>query len=362
MNLGVLGGGQLARMLALAAAPLGVRVRAYDPGADACAGDVCELVRGEYDDAVSLHRFAENLDVVTYEFENVPTVAAETLAPLVPIRPGIESLRLSQDRALEKRALTDAGFEVAPWHVVDSFDMLPQAAESVGLPAILKTRRGGYDGKGQAIIADPADMERAWSAIDQQPAVLEKMIRFERELSLVAVRGVDGAIAHYPLVENEHRQGILRVTTAPATGVPAVVDSHANALATKLMIALAHVGVLTIEFFEAGGRLIANEFAPRVHNSGHWTIDGAVTSQFENHVRAVMGLPLGATALRCPTIMLNCVGQLPNVSAVLSRPDAKLHDYRKQPRPGRKVAHVNACGCGADRIDKLAHAFDIDLG
>lgn len=362
MTLGVLGGGQLARMMALAAAPLGVRVRAYDPGADACAGDVCQLVNGAYDDRAALASFAQGIDVVTYEFENVPTIAAETLASLIPVRPGAESLRLSQDRVLEKQALTAAGFEVARWAQVDSLEDLEQAVQSIGLPAILKTRRGGYDGKGQAIIAHPADAERAWSSINEEPAVLEKMIRFERELSLVAVRGVDGGMAYYPLVENEHRQGILRVTVAPAPGVGPSLQEQAESMAHTLMAALGHVGVLTIEFFEAGGRLIANEFAPRVHNSGHWTMDGAATSQFENHVRAVMGLPLGSTEVLCPTVMLNCVGNLPRASAVLSCPDSKLHDYRKQPRPGRKVAHVNVRNCAGARASELADTFGIDLG
>lgn len=362
MRLGILGGGQLARMMSLAAAPLGVRVRAYDTSPDACAGDVCELIVGEYDNPQALQRFANGLDAVTYEFENVPTIAAETLAPLVPVRPGIESLRISQDRALEKQALVAAGFEVAPWASVDSIEALREAVETIGTPAILKTRRGGYDGKGQAIIADVADVSRAWSAIDERPAVLEKMLRFNRELSLVAVRGIDNSATYYPLVENEHRQGILRVTIAPAPGVTAIIDAEAQEMARTLMTSLDHVGVLTIELFEVDGRLIANEFAPRVHNSGHWTIDGAATSQFENHLRAVMGLPLGSTEVRCPTIMLNCVGQLPHVPTVLSCPDSKLHDYRKQPRPGRKVAHVNVCNCTGDRAEELARTFGIDRG
>lgn len=362
MRLGILGGGQLARMMSIAAAPLGVRVRAYDPSPEACAGDVCELIVGEYDDAKTLQRFADGLDAVTYEFENVPTIAAETLTPLVPVRPGIESLRISQDRGLEKQALIAAGFEVAPWAPVDSLEALREAVETIGTPAILKTRRGGYDGKGQAIIADVADLPRAWSAIDERPAVLEKMLRFDRELSLVATRGVEDSAAYYPLVENEHRQGILRVTVAPATGVTEAIDAEAQAMARTLMTSLDHIGVLTIELFEVDGRLIANEFAPRVHNSGHWTIDGAATSQFENHVRAVMGLPLGSTEVRCPTMMLNCIGQLPHVPTVLSCPDSKLHEYRKQPRPGRKVAHVNVCNCTGDRAEELASTFRIDLG
>ena len=362
MRLGVLGGGQLARMLALAAAPLGVRVRAYDPSPDTCAGDVCELVTGDYDDHDKLRAFADGLDAVTYEFENVPAETAAFLASITPLRPGSVSLRLSQDRVLEKQALADAGFEVAPWEQVDSIEDLDKAIESIGASAILKTRRGGYDGKGQAIIADTADASRAYASIESRPAILEKMLRFDRELSLVAVRGVDGATAFYPLVENEHRQGILRVTIAPAPGVDQQLQATAEAMAAKLLNALDHVGVLTIEFFEVQGRLVANEFAPRVHNSGHWTIDGAQTSQFENHVRAVIGMPLGSTEVLMPTLMLNCVGELPDARTVLSCPDSKLHDYRKQARPGRKVAHVNVRHCDGSSAEELARKFKIDLG
>jgi 5-(carboxyamino)imidazole ribonucleotide synthase len=337
-------------------------VRAYDPDPDACAGDVCELVEGGYDDDASLRAFADGQDAVTYEFENVPANAVAVLAAILPVRPGAESLRLSQDRVLEKNALTQAGFEVAPWRQVDDEHQLAGAIHEIGTRAILKTRRGGYDGKGQAIIADPSDAARAWASIEGRPAILESMLAFDRELSLVAVRGVDGTMAYYPLVENEHRQGILRVTVAPATGVDAALQQRAQGMAQQLMASLGHVGVLTIEFFEVGGRLIANEFAPRVHNSGHWTIDGARTSQFENHVRAVLGLPLGSTEVSCPTVMLNCVGNLPRVPTVLSCPDSKLHDYRKRPRPGRKVAHVNVCDCPGDRAPELANTFGIDLG
>lgn len=370
MNLGILGGGQLARMLALAAAPLGVRVRAFDPSPDACARDVCELVTGGYEDARALARFAQGLDAITYEFENVPAVATRTLEGQATVRPGSTSLLLSQDRVLEKRALADAGFAVAPWQAVDDAPSLARAIEQVGTPAILKTRTGGYDGKGQAIIATPADAGRAHAAIEHRPAILEAMLAFERELSLVCVRDAQGQAAFYPLVENEHRQGILRITIAPAPGVDPGLQRRAQQLAGALLDALGHVGVLTIEFFlvggPVGGRLVANEFAPRVHNSGHWTLDGAATSQFENHVRAVLGLPLGPTTLRTPTVMLNCVGQMPDAARVLADPGAKLHDYRKPPRPGRKVGHVNLLGVDGSAAKttalKAAERLGIDLG
>ena len=362
MRLGTLGGGQLARMLALSAAPLGVSVRAYDPDERACAGDVCELLTGGYGDHERLHAFAQGLDAVTYEFENVPAETAAFVSSLAPMRPGSESLRLSQDRVLEKEALARAGFEVAPWRPVGTLDDLRDALEHLGTPAILKTRRGGYDGKGQAIIADAADADRAIASIDGRAAVLERMLDFERELSLVAVGGSGGDAAFYPLVANEHRQGILRVTVAPAPHVDIGLQEVAQQMAARLLDALGHVGVLTIEFFEVGGRLIANEFAPRVHNSGHWTIDGAATSQFENHVRAVLGLPLGSTQTLHPTVMLNCVGTMPDPHGVLVRPDAKMHDYGKAPRPGRKVGHVSVRPCEGPRAYELADRFGIDLG
>ncbi|MEQ8845054.1 MAG: 5-(carboxyamino)imidazole ribonucleotide synthase [Phycisphaerales bacterium] len=362
MMLGILGGGQLARMLALAAAPLGVRVRCYDPSPEACARDVCELHVGRFDDPRALEAFVAGLSVATYEFENVPASAAETLANLTRLRPGAASLLHAQDRVLEKQLLERAGFDVAPWRQVDSSQDLHEAIGVIGTPCILKTRRGGYDGKGQAIIADPADADRAWASIEGRPAILEEMLAFERELSLVAVAGEDGRSAFYPLVQNEHRQGILRVTVAPAPRVGAVLAASAAEMASRLIAELHHVGVLTIEFFDVGGRLIANEFAPRVHNSGHWTIDGAFTSQFENHVRATLGLPLGSTEVRTPTVMLNCVGHMPAIEAVLARPDARLHDYRKALRPGRKLGHVNMLGLPPQRIEATAAALGIDLG
>lgn len=362
MRLGILGGGQLARMLALAAAPLGVRVRAYDPSPDACAGDVCDLVSGHYNDHAKLRAFALSLDAITYEFENVPTDAVDLIGSFAPVRPGAESLRLSQDRVLERQALTQAGFEVAHWCQIDSEDELNNAITAIGTPAILKTRRGGYDGKGQAIIAETADASRAWASIEGRPSILESMVGFQRELSLVAVRGTDGSMAFYPLVENEHRQGILRVTIAPAPGVAANLQQQAEAMARQLMFSLDHVGVLTIEFFEVQGQLVANEFAPRVHNSGHWTIDGATTSQFESHVRAVLGMPLGSTTVRTPTVMLNCIGAMPNPATVLTDPSAKLHDYRKPARPGRKVGHVNLLDVDPARAHESAERLGIDLG
>ena len=362
MTLGVLGGGQLARMLAIAAAPLGVKVRSYDPNPDACAGDVCELMVGEFDSTDMLNTFAEGLSTVTYEFENVPAETVRFLQTHASVRPGLASLQRSQDRVLEKPLLIDAGFEVAPWRTVGSKQDLLEAIEAIGTPAILKTRRGGYDGKGQAIIGSPADADRAWASIESRPAVLEAMLAFERELSLVSVRGVDGSIATYPLVENEHRQGILRVTLAPARGLSESLQADAEAMAAALLESLDHVGVLTIEFFQVGNRLVANEFAPRVHNSGHWTIDGAKTSQFENHVRAVLGLPLGPTMARTPTVMLNCVGSMPNSDVVLADPRAKLHHYRKPARPGRKVGHVNVPGLDFERAHQFAEQLGIHLG
>jgi len=337
--LGVLGGGQLARMLALAAAPLGVRTRVLDPNPAACAADVADHVHADYDDSAALERFARGLAAATYEFENVPAHAADALAALAPLRPGAASLRAAADRVAEKHALVDAGFEVAPWAQADDHADLPNALDHVGTPCLIKARTGGYDGKGQARVHSPEQAAEAFDAIGRRPVILERLIPFDRELSIVAVAAHTGERAFYPLAQNHHAGGILRHTIAPApeqAGVAAQARSHAAALADNL----GHVGVITVELFQVGGRLIANEFAPRVHNSGHWTIDAARTSQFENHVRAVLGLPLGQTDARSPAVMLNCIGRMPPRDRVLAYPGARLHDYAKRQRPGRKVGHV----------------------
>jgi 5-(carboxyamino)imidazole ribonucleotide synthase len=336
----VLGGGQLGRMLGLAGIPLGLRFRFLDPAPDAPAGAVGELVVGAYDDPGALEQVARGADVVTYEFENVPVASARALAGRAPVLPPPEALEAAQDRLAEKRLFERLGIPVAPYVPVDREAELPGALEVVGLPAVLKARRLGYDGKGQAVLRSRGDVGRAWGAVGGAPSILEALVPFERELSILAVRGRDGEVRVYPVVENLHHGGVLRVSRAPAPDLPDGLREAAAAYARRALEELGYVGVLAIELFQAGGELLANEMAPRVHNSGHWTIEGAATSQFENHLRAVLGLPLGAAEARSQAAMVNLIGRLPDPAALLAVPGAHLHLYGKSPRPGRKLGHV----------------------
>jgi 5-(carboxyamino)imidazole ribonucleotide synthase len=338
----VLGGGQLGRMLGLAGIPLGVSFRYLDPSPEAGAGAVGELVIGALADAGAAARAALGVDVVTYEWEGVP---AEVVRPLVAdgiaVWPPPGALEASQDRLTEKQLFGSLGIPVAAFAPVDDRAGLDAAVGVVGLPAVLKTRRGGYDGKGQAVIRDPDDITPAWDALGPAaPLVLEAFVPFDRELSVLAARNLDGDTRVWPLVENEHVGGILRVSRAPAPDLDEALEAAAQSAITALLDDLDYVGVLTLELFQVGERLLANEMAPRVHNSGHWTIEGAVTSQFENHVRAVLGWPLGSTAPRGVSAMVNCIGALPDPDDVLAVEGAHLHRYGKGPRPGRKVGHV----------------------
>lgn len=312
---GCLGGGQLGRMLALAGAPLGVRLRFLDPAPDACAGEVGELLVGPYDDPALLERLAAGAAAVTYEFENVPVGAARAVGAV----PDARALELGQDRLVEKELFRRLGIATARFGSV----------EEVGLPALAKSRRLGYDGKGQRLVEAVEPI-----APDE---LAEEVVAFERELSILAVRGREGQTAFYPLVENVHRNGILALSRAPAPSAP---QQEAEEIAGRLLAELRYVGVLAVELFEVGGRLLANEFAPRVHNTGHWTIEGATTSQFENHLRAILGLPLGETAARGSAVMVNLVGSVPPLERLLAVPGARVHLYGKAPRPGRKLGHV----------------------
>jgi 5-(carboxyamino)imidazole ribonucleotide synthase len=349
MRVGILGGGQLGRMLALAGFPLGLRFRCFDPTPDACAGQVAELMVGAYDDRAALDRFADGLDVITYEFENVPVEAARYLAERLPVYPPPAALEIAQDRLNEKRFFEGVGVGVPPYRPVSSQAELAQAAAELGLPAVLKTRREGYDGKGQVVLRAPSDVNDAWATLGGSPLLLEGFVPFEREVSALGVRGRDGDVRVYPLVENVHRAGILRRSTAPAD-VPSRVAADAEAVMRAALAALDYVGVLAIEFFVVDGQLLANEMAPRVHNSGHWTIEGAVTSQFENHVRAVAGLPLGDPSALGAGRMLNIIGERPDTAALLAIPGAHLHLYGKDPRPGRKLGHLTLCGSDTDAL------------
>jgi 5-(carboxyamino)imidazole ribonucleotide synthase len=339
----VLGGGQLGRMLGLAGVPLGVRCRFLDPVAEAPAGSIGPLVVGALGDERALREVTAGAVVATYEWEGVPASGARFLEASLPVRPGPVALDVAQDRLAEKDAFRRLGIGVADSARVDDRAGLATAVAATGAPAILKTRRGGYDGKGQVVLRDdsPATLDAAWAELGSAgPLILEGRVAFERELSIVAVRGLDGTTACYPLVENVHRDGILRLSRSPAPGVTDALTEQAVTIATKLLDDFDYVGVLAVELFDAGGTLLANEIAPRVHNSGHWTIEGAETSQFENHLRAVLGWPLGSTAARGHSAMVNCIGGMPDRAAVLAIPGAHLHDYGKAPRPGRKVGHV----------------------
>jgi 5-(carboxyamino)imidazole ribonucleotide synthase len=340
MLVGVLGAGQLGRMLALAGLPLDMRFRFLDPDPDAPGAAVGEHILGSFTDAAAVARFADGLDVATFEFENVPVSCVESLAGL-RVWPSAFALNVAQDRVSEKKFFQKAQLAVHPYAPVDDLASLCRAlGKEVGIPAVLKTRRGGYDGKGQAVIRSIDDAERAWDAIGQRPAIVESLVPFSRELSVVAVRGIDGSFRAYPIVENHHKGGILRTSIAPATGVPMDIEQAANDHCRALMEAMSYVGVLAVEFFEHNGSLLANEMAPRVHNSGHWTIEGAATSQFENHLRAIAGLPLGGTSPRGHSVMLNLIGGSPDPAAILAIPGAHLHLYGKASRPGRKIGHV----------------------
>jgi 5-(carboxyamino)imidazole ribonucleotide synthase len=335
VKLGILGGGQLGRMLALAAHPLGIRCVVYDPAADPCAAHVCEHIRGEFDDFQTLFPFARACDAVTFEFENVPVETARWLADRVPVYPPHRALEVSQDRLVEKTFFRDLGIPTPPFAGIETRADFDFALRTIGLPAVLKTRRFGYDGKGQAVMRTPAEAEAAWESLGGRPLILEGFVPFRREVSTIAARGRDGSVAIYPITENEHREGMLHKSVAPADPL-ADIEEHTR----RVLAELDYVGVLAIEWFDVDGRAVANEMAPRVHNSGHWTIDGAVTSQFENHVRAVVGLPLGSPAAKGRSVMHNWIGTHPPFADVLKDPRAKLHWYGKEPRARRKIGHV----------------------
>ncbi|WP_456379178.1 5-(carboxyamino)imidazole ribonucleotide synthase [Thiolapillus sp.] len=337
MKIGILGGGQLARMLALAGYPLGLDFVVLEPAADACAAPLAGHLRAAYDDSAALRQLAAEVDLVTYEFESVPAAAVEQLGMSLPVFPPANSLATARDRSHEKNLFRELEIETAPFVEVHDLQTLQLAVEQIGLPAILKTRTLGYDGKGQQVLRAGDGLQVAWEAIGQVPAILEGLIEFEREVSIIAVRSACGELAFYPLAENVHEQGILRLSTCLHN------DSHqplAEDYARRVLERLDYVGVLAIEFFQVGSHLLANEMAPRVHNSGHWTIEGAETSQFENHLRAILGLPLGGTAAVEHAAMVNLIGELPDVPAILGLKNTHLHLYGKAPRAGRKVGHI----------------------
>lgn len=340
MRIGVLGGGQLGRMLGLAGIPLGLEFRFLDPNPESPVRAVGELTVAGFEDTAAIDRFAEGLDVVTYEFENVPVESARHLAGRVPVHPAAEALENAQDRIVEKSFFAARGVPVPGFAPVSSLQDLEKAIGTIGTPSVLKTRRFGYDGKGQAVLHSRDDCAASWEAVGKAPSILEAFVPFDRELSILAVRGLDGTFAAYPLVENRHGGGILRESRAPAPNVPVSLQQTAERHARAVMEELRYVGVLAIEFFDVAGELVANEMAPRVHNSGHWTIEGSETSQFENHLRAICGMPLGSTAARGESWMANLIGTRPDRDGVLRVAGAHWHDYGKLERSGRKIGHV----------------------
>ncbi|SJZ85786.1 5-(carboxyamino)imidazole ribonucleotide synthase [Novilysobacter spongiicola] len=342
-TVGILGGGQLARMMALAGAPLGLRFLVMDTSAEACAGQFAPMVVGDYRDEQALGEFASRVDVATFDFENVPAESARWLADRVPVFPNPRALAIAQDRLAEKTLFRDLGIPVPAFATVDSREELEAAIAEVGAPSILKTRRLGYDGKGQFRIRVAADAQAAWEALGPQAAsvglILEAFVPFERELSVVAARARDGGFVAWPLTENWHVDGVLSASLAPAAvegGLARTAIEHARRLAE----AMDYVGVFALELFCRDGGLLANELAPRVHNSGHWTIEGSETSQFENHLRAVLGLPLGDTRMVGHACMLNWIGEMPDPAMLLAQAGGHWHDYGKTSRPGRKVGHA----------------------
>ena len=356
-TVGILGGGQLARMLALSGAPLGLRFLVLDATADACAAQFVPSLQADYRDLTALAEFAARVDVATFDFENVPADSAHWLAERIPVFPNPRALAVTQDRLAEKSLFRELGIAVPAFAEISSRAQLDAAVADIGVPAILKTRRLGYDGKGQFRIKSAADVDAAWQTLGAQAhavdLILEDFVPFQREISVVAVRGRDGEFRTWPLTENWHESGVLSASLAPAH-VDDATGAAAIAYARRVGEALDYVGVFALELFVKDGELLANEIAPRVHNSGHWTIEGAETSQFENHLRAVLGLPLGSTRMLGHAAMLNWIGELPEPFGVLTEPCGHWHDYGKERRAGRKVGHATF---RADTAQELANAL-----
>lgn len=370
MTIGILGGGQLGYMLALAGYPLGLRFRFLDPSPEAPVGRIAQRVTADFDDEAALEKFAAGLELVTYEFENVPVSATRFLGERVPVFPPPAALEIAQDRLQEKALfvkLEIATTEFAPVHNLVALDA---AIAKIRLPAVLKTCRLGYDGKGQWLLRSAADVAKLKTEIagaassngaagshETAPFILERFISFTRELSILGVRARNGEIAFYPLVENRHHGGILRLSIAPAPALDGALQLQAEDIARKVLESLDYAGVLAIEFFECEGRLLANEMAPRVHNSGHWSIEGAITSQFENHLRAILDFPLGSTKANGFAAMLNLIGETPETAEILAIPAAHLHLYGKSARPGRKLGHVTLCAGSLEELSASLRAL-----
>lgn len=348
MRIGIIGAGQLGQMLGLAGKRLGLEFAFLDPAADPPASIAGPVIRLPFDDDDGLRQLAANVDVLTYEFENVPVNAVEKVAERVRVYPPPEALKHAQDRVREKELFERLGIPVAAYALVDSEADVSAAVDALGLPLVLKTRRLGYDGKGQALLKRATRTSEAFAKLRGKPLIAEQWIDFDREVSAIGARSASGETRVYPLTENVHKDGILRTSRAPAD--PDGIADQANEYLTKLLERLNYVGVLALEFFVRGQRLFANEFAPRVHNSGHWTIEGAATSQFENHLRAIVDMPLGETAAVAHAGMINLIGRLP--AAWTGDDRCHLHVYGKSPRPGRKLGHITVLADSAVKRDR----------
>ena len=364
-TVGILGAGQLARMLAQAGRPLGLEFIFLDPAIDACAAEFGEHICAGWDDEAALTDLGQRSDVVTFDFENVPESSASLIESLCPVYPPPRALFQSQDRLREKTMMQELGIPVAPFYPVASRPDLVAAVEKIGLPCVLKTRRLGYDGKGQAVLRFQEDMERAWQLLGDSELICEGFVSFQAECSIIAARGRDGQTVYWPLTRNLHREGILAISMAPAFDQQ--LQARAEVMIQSLLDHLDYTGVMALELFLMDGKLLANEFAPRVHNSGHWSIDGASTSQFENHLRAICGLPLGETLITSPAVMFNLLGEMPAYARQLSAEEflsqgVHWHDYHKTPREGRKIGHVTVTAESETGLKARAAQLASELG
>jgi 5-(carboxyamino)imidazole ribonucleotide synthase len=359
MTVGIVGAGQLGRMLALAGYPLGLDFLFLDPAEQPPASQLAPVLKSAFTNEDALATLASGCEVVTIDWENVSVEALRKLGRTTRVSPPLAAIATAQDRMREKRLFEKLSITTTRWRTVSSYRQLQSAIADIGLPGVLKTRRMGYDGKGQAVLRTAADAERAWAQLGQVPLLYEELVPFDREVSVIGVRSRSGECRVYPLNDNLHSGGILRLTRAPYG------NARLNRLASQHVLAVMehfrYVGVLTIEFFVRGGKLVANEMAPRVHNSGHWTIEGAVTSQFENHLRAILGLPLGDTRAKGYSAMINLIGTMPARAALLSHPGLHLHDYAKEPRPGRKLGHLTVVDSDAGRCERRARRLLAEL-
>ena len=362
--IGILGAGQLGRMMAQAGQKLGLEFVFLDPADGACAAEFGEHIQAGWDDEAALTELGQRCDVVTFDFENVPESSASLIESLCPVFPPPRALFASQDRMREKTLMQELGIPVAPFKAVSSRPELMAAVEDLGLPCVLKTRRLGYDGKGQAVLRFDEDLERAWQALGDQELICEGFVAFDAECSIIAARGHDGEIVYWPLTRNLHRDGILAISVAPPLSAvfDATLQKRAEAMIQPVLEHLDYVGVLVLELFLKDGELLVNEFAPRVHNSGHWTIDGANTSQFENHLRAICGMPLGDTSAKSRSLMFNLLGEMPNTTNQTDNPYIHWHDYKKAAREGRKIGHVTVTAETAGGLEARAGELANQLG